>query len=110
MNGVEISFYSALVASGVYCAVSLLTCRVPHNMDRLLHRGLYAVESEALDEPSAATGQPSRPGRFHVHSLVGIDEHFTRSDRWVALGIFYWSLFWLAVFLVGTSPASTCRW
>ena len=99
LNGVEISFYAALAALSSYFVVSLLTCRTPHNMDRLLHRGQYAVEPEAPDEPVISTPKKSR---FHIYNLVGIDEHFTRGDRWVTLGIFYWSLLWLLVFVVGS--------
>jgi len=99
LNGMTISFYASLAAIGAYIAVSLLTCRAPHDMDRLLHRGKYAVEAEAPGEPIAA--RPAR-SRFHVYNIVGIDEHFTRGDRWATLGIFFWSLFWFAVFLIGT--------
>ena len=109
LNGVEIGFYSALVASAAYCVVSLLTCRTPHNMDQLLHRGPYQVEGEAADEPIAGAAKAAR-SRFHIHHLVGIDEHFTRSDRWVALGIFYWSLFWLGIFLVGSAWNFVSPW
>jgi SSS family solute:Na+ symporter len=100
LNGQQIGFYATLVALAGYVGVSLLTCRTPHNMDRLLHRGKYAVEPEATGEAVAA--RPAR-SRFHVYNLVGIDEHFSRSDRWVTLGIFYWSLFWFGVFVIGSA-------
>jgi hypothetical protein len=69
-------------------------------MDRLLHRGTYAVEPEAPTEPVVAKPKKSR---FHPHNLVGIDEHFTRADRWVTLSIFFWSIFWFVLFLMGTA-------
>ncbi|MEJ0001087.1 MAG: hypothetical protein WDO13_19170 [Verrucomicrobiota bacterium] len=99
LNGTVISFYASLIAVAVFAVVSLLTCRQPHDMDRLLHRGKYAIEPEATGEtvhPRAARH------RFHLYNLVGIDEHFSRADRWVTLGIFYWSLFWFLVFVVGS--------
>ncbi len=99
LNGTEIGFFATLTAMAGYVLVSLLTCRTPHNMDQLLHRGKYAVEPEASGEPIVA--RPVR-GRFHVYNLVGIDEHFSRRDRWVTLGIFYWSLSWFAVCVVGS--------
>ena len=76
---------------------SLLTCRKPHNMDELLHRGQYAVEG---DEPPV----PIRK-RFSLYNLVGITDQFTRSDRWVALGIFGWGVIWFLVFGV---PSRGC--
>ena len=99
-NGTEIAFYASLLAIAAYVLFSLLTCRTPHNMDQLLHRGRYALEPEAPDEPVAV--RPAR-SRFHLYNLVGIDEHFTRGDRWTTLGIFFWSLFWFSIFLVGTA-------
>lgn len=112
LNGIQIGFCAALLAMAGYVIVSLLTCREPHNMDRLLHRGAYAVEPEAAGEPVAK--KPFRQ-RFHPNNLVGIDEHFTRADRWVTLGIFFWSLFWFFVFVVGSfwywiHPWSNSTW
>jgi SSS family solute:Na+ symporter len=98
LNGTQIGFSATLAAMSGYIAVSWLTCRTPFDMDRLLHRGRYAVEPEAPNEPLVL--QPSR-NRFHVYNIVGIDEHFTRADRWVTLGIFFWSLFWFGVFVIG---------
>jgi SSS family solute:Na+ symporter len=95
-NGTEIAFAAALGAIAVYCLTSLLTCRERHNMDALLHRGSYAVETE----PGAAAAPPARA--FSPSKIVGIDDAFTGSDRWVALGIFWWSLGWFLVMLTGT--------
>jgi SSS family solute:Na+ symporter len=105
LNGVQISFFAALTASAAYVIVSLLTCRQPHNMDQLLHRGQYAVEPEASNEPLTVKSPSAAPAnkRFHIYNLVGIDEHFTRGDRWVALGIFCWSIFWFGVFIIGSA-------
>lgn len=97
LNGTQISFFAALVAIAGYVLVSLATCRVPHDMDQLLHRGRYAVEPEG-GETAAVPAQ-----RFSVRSLIGIDEHFTWSDRCVAYGVFGWSMFWFFVFLVGSA-------
>jgi len=114
LNGTEISFYSALLAIGSYVAVSLVTCRTPHNMDQLLHRGRYAVEPEAPGESIVDSAKPAR-GRFHIYNLVGIDEHFTRSDRWVSIGIFLWGILWCLVFVIGSAwylvrPWSNTAW
>jgi SSS family solute:Na+ symporter len=100
LNGTVISFYASVIALSSYMIVSWATCRTPHDMDRLLHRGIYAVEPEASDEPVA---EAPHKGRFHLHNIVGIDDHFTSSDRWATLGIFFWSLFWSTVFVLGSA-------
>ena len=96
LNGTEISFYAALIAIAAYVAVSLLTCRQPHDMDRLLHRGAYAVEAE-----SPNLGIPDRNVSW-VARVVGIDEDFTAKDRLVAYSIFYYSVMSFAVVVLGT--------
>ena len=112
LNGTQVSFYASLIAATVFIVVSLLTCREPHNMDRLLHRGKYAIEPEATGEPIHP--KPKR-SRFHPYSIVGIDEHFTSHDRWVALGILIWSIFWFVFFIVCSTwnlihPWSAVTW
>ena len=97
LNGTEISFYAALISIAAYVGVSLLTCRTPHNMDQLLHVGAYAVEAEGGKEAvGTATG-------FSLRKLIGVDERFTRSDRWVTYGVFWWSIGWFLVFLAGSA-------
>lgn len=102
LNGMQISFFATLIAIAVYVIVSLLTCREPHNMDRLLNRGAYAVEPE--DSGRTVKKVPL------LYRLVGLDEHFTRSDRWVTLGIFGWSLFWFALFAIGSAVYLVYPW
>lgn len=98
LNGAQISFFSALAAIATYGGVSWLTCRAPHNMDRLLNRGPYAVEPEAAGET------PDKPKRRvnWIKRVIGIDEHFNRYDRWITFGIFGWSMFWFGLFVVGS--------
>ena len=112
LNVVQIGFIANLSAIGSYVVVSLLTCREPYNMDQLLHRGRYAVESGS----EAQSSTPARASRrFTFQKLVGIDEHFSPSDRWVSWGIFIWSVFWFAVFVLGSAvylihPWSNAAW
>lgn len=95
LNGAQISFFSSITACLVYAVVSLLTCRKDFDMDRLLHRGIHAVESEKQFETHSAT-------RITWGRLIGIDENFTRGDKLLAGGIFGWSLLWFGVFIIGT--------
>ncbi|MDR1190701.1 MAG: hypothetical protein LBK60_03420 [Verrucomicrobiales bacterium] len=95
LNGMQISFLASISAILVYLTVSLLTCRAPHNMDALLHRGQYAVEDES--RAAAAKVAPK-----WYEKIIGMDHHFTRGDRWVTLGISGWSFLWFFVFVLGS--------
>jgi SSS family solute:Na+ symporter len=101
LNPRVISFYGCIIAMLSYVVVSLLTCRKPFNMDRLLHRGQYAVEGNAIAEPGPML-QPRRK-RVNLLKLFGITDEFTLGDRFIALGIFGWQFLWLAVFVVGSA-------
>jgi SSS family solute:Na+ symporter len=94
-NGAVIGFYGSLAACVVYVVVSWFTCREDYNMDRLLHRGAYASPS---DTP------PKQPHPLNWSRWVGLDSHFTRGDRWIAVSFLVWSMGWLAVLLAG------CLW
>jgi len=97
LNGKQVSFLAAVICSGLYMLISWLTCRVPHDMDRLLHRGKWAVEQ---DQTPAAdpTRRRSRLGR-----ILGFNQDFTFWDKIVSGGMFFWSMFWLLVVVVGTA-------
>lgn len=90
-----------LIATGcaiiTYITVSLLTCRQPFDLDKLLHRGRYAID-ELTGQPLPEVEKPPRTWR----SVIGIDEHFTRGDMIIAVSLFGWSMFWFAVFGVVT--------
>ncbi len=79
-------------------------------MDRMLHRGAYAKTDPAAVVPPAGIR-----AKLGWNRLIGIDENFTRSDKWIAGGIFYWSLLLFITFLIGTlwnyiDPWSTATW
>ena len=96
MNGREIMFASALVALVAYVIISLLTCRKPHDMDKLLHRGRYAVKDD-----QAATVAPEIE-RSVTSRILGWDRHFTLGDKWISGSLFGWSMLSFAVFVVVT--------
>ena len=103
LNGAQISFFGSLLASLAYVGFSLLTCRVDFNMARMLHRGIYAVESEKKFETKSRS-------RVSIGKLIGLDEHFTFGDKILAGGLFGWSMIWLAVFVVGTAWNLIAPW
>ncbi len=95
LNGIQISFFGSISACLVYIVVSLATCKECFDMDRMLHRGIYAVESEKKFETKSKS-------RVSWGKLIGLDEHFTFGDKILAGGLFAWSMLWLGVFVVGT--------
>jgi solute:Na+ symporter, SSS family len=95
LNGTQIGFFGSLIAVLVYIVTSWLTCREDFNMDRLLHRGRYEVKAEKQFEP--------KPQKQVIWGkLMGLDEHFTRGDKWLAGSIFGWSILWFSVFACGS--------
>lgn len=98
LNGMQISFFSALVAIALYAGVSLLTVKEEHNMDRMLHRGTYAAVSEEVE--TALVEVRERPTFWQ--RAIGLDENFSRGDKWIAGGLIGWSLFWALVMAVGS--------
>jgi SSS family solute:Na+ symporter len=98
LNGQQISFGAALVSSLVYFVVSLLTCRTDFNMDRMLHRGAYARQPP----PGTEIAKPAPTKISWLGRMIGIDDDFTRGDKWIAGSLGVWSFMWVAIFVVGT--------
>jgi SSS family solute:Na+ symporter len=106
LNPQEISFYTSLIAIFLYVAVSLLTGGEDFNMDRMLHRGRYAELAPLLgDEVNAP-----RKGKVTWGRLIGLDEHFTRGDTWIAGSLFAWNMLWFTLFVVGTAWNLIAPW
>jgi solute:Na+ symporter, SSS family len=94
-NGKQVSFFAAVICTVTYGLVSLLTCRVDFNMDRLLHRGQWAVAGDSASAGPAVA-------RSRLARLIGINEDFTFWDKIVSGGMFFWSIGWLVVVVIGT--------
>ncbi len=72
-------------------------------MDRMLHRGEYAIAEEKALEPA-------KPAKAGWSKIIGIDEHFTPGDKLLASGLFGWTMLWLSVFLIGTAWNLIAPW
>jgi SSS family solute:Na+ symporter len=95
-NGMQMAFMASCVAVAVYVVVSLLTSRQPFDLDRMLHRGKYAVAGDGPKLP------PTIRERFRLRNMLGYDDNFTFTDKLVAGGIFWFAMFLLVVNLVVT--------
>ena len=87
VNSYEFYFITMLVTLFLYCAVSMLTNigKEKFNLDRMLHRGIYAIEGEV---------KPKADWSFKgiINRLVGITPEYTTGDKWIAWGLFAYSI------------------
>lgn len=95
INGQWMWFISMVSSITVYVLVSLLGKRTYFDLDRLLHRGAYAIP----EETAARSVRPSTKG---LKSLIGITNEFTRRDVITyAFGLGCTALL-VVIFVVGT--------
>ncbi|MBC2592883.1 sodium:solute symporter [Ruficoccus amylovorans] len=101
LNGMQMSFIAAVVAILAYVICSLLSRRPPADMDRLLHRGKYAVKADVASGAVPAPLDQPRPRRTLAQRL-GIGPEFTRGDKIIYVLKLTWAMFFVLVFAVGT--------
>jgi len=87
INSQEIFFFSMVFSIILYVVVSLLTCKQPFNMERMLHRGKYNREGEKLVTEKLTL-------RNAIQKLIGIDSQYTRGDKALAWSVFAYSFGW----------------
>ncbi len=81
------------LSSLVYIAVSLLGKRTVFDMDKMLHRGEYAVTGEVkVVEEVPVKGW----------KMLGMGKEFTRGDKVIYLTAYAWTAVWSIAFIVGT--------
>lgn len=95
ISGQEIYFLTMVLAITAYVTASLLTCREPFNLEKMLHRGKYR-RPDGSDKDLAA---PRRPLRNWKRALLGFDEQYSRGDRVLAGSVFGYSMVLFIVFL-----------
>ena len=88
LNGMQMGFFTSFIAVMVFVIVSLFTKPKPDfSMDKLLHRGQYAIAAEDTSI-KAKLGAGLK--------LFGITDEFSRRDKWVYFGSMFYVMSFLA--------------
>jgi len=93
INGQQYWAMAMFASITLYIAISLLSGKEPYDLDKLLHRGKYAIEGES----NVVTKVPTRGWR-----MLGMGQEFTRGDRIIYIASYCWTGLWTLVFIVGT--------
>ncbi len=94
LNGMQMFFWSCLLAVTLYVVFSLLTKpKEGFSMDKMLHRGKYSLEGEhsVVDEKK----------KNIISRIVGVDKEYTGFDKFIAWSVFGWTAFWFTAFMIG---------
>lgn len=93
-NGAILSFFASISAILVYIILSLTYKRAVFNMDRMLHRGKYAIkeDSQKVDNNLPVRG---------LRALIGMGNEFNRRDKILYLTTIGWTFLWAAIFILG---------
>ena len=96
INSTEISLISMISSVLMYCVISLLTCRKPYDLDKLLHRGKYNIENKNEQKLEWSW-------RTFVSKIIGITPEYTKGDRIIAWSVFVYSFIYSFLLLfIGT--------
>ncbi len=100
MDGQWMSLYISLVAIATYWVLSLLSWNKPFDLDKMLHRGRYAVAEDVVQGNAEVTG---------IWKWLGINKEFTRGDKAIYGASVAWVLVWGGIFIAGTVYHFTIR-
>ena len=84
VNSSEFNFFLSILTVLLYIVVSKLTCKEPFNLERMLHRGKYALDGERNLKLSWT------PANF-FKNLIGITPEYSKGDKVIAYGVFFYS-------------------
>jgi len=94
INGQWLWALAMAAAIILYVGLSLLTCREDFNLDRMLHRGKYALGDDG--QPLPALDKTPLTWK----TFIGISPEMNRGDRKLTYFAFGWSYFWWFVGMV----------
>ena len=96
LNSQEIYAIAMLISVSLYIIVSLLTCRTPFNMDKMLHRGIYS-EDGVVKEKEKMTWK-----KFFL-IFTGVTDEYKKGDKVLAWSVFIYSFgYSFATMFIGT--------
>ena len=84
VNSIEFNFFLSILTVLLYVVVSKLTCKEPFNLERMLHRGKYALDGERNIKISWT------PANF-FKNLIGITPEYSKGDKVIAYSVFLYS-------------------
>lgn len=87
INSVEIYFMAMVLGVLAYLIGSLISHKEPFNLDRLLHRGIYAAAGDVVKEQAKVSLR-----RKLFSTLIGITPEYTKGDKMIAWSVFLWSI------------------
>ena len=93
-NGTVLSLYASAIAICVYIIISLMGKRQEFNLDKMLHRGIYAVEDNQKKTGTLVRG---------FSAMIGMTDEFTRCDRLLYIITTGWTFLWVIIFVLGTA-------
>ena len=96
-NGLAVACSIYVITATLYIIISLLTCKKSHNMDKLLHRGKYAVKDDHSDIEKA-----THDVSWFAKKL-GLTKEFSKMDKFLYTAQYAWVGLWVAVFFIGTA-------
>jgi len=91
INGQWFWLIAMVSAALIYILVSAFGKKNEHNMDKLLHRGEYAVEGDASESKSAKGWRALLPTK-----------EFTKGDKIIYVATYGWTAAWTVIFIIGT--------
>ena len=84
MNSQEIYAIAMIVSVSLYIIVSLLTCRKPFNMDKMLHRGIYS-------EDGVDKAKEKMTWKKFFLIFTGVTDEYKKGDKVLAWSVFIYS-------------------
>lgn len=105
-NGMQMSFFAAGSAVLAYVVFSLLSKSPPADLEKLLHRGRHAIDSDHPNgEPLLSVAVEPSPvkTRKTLWQRLGVGPEFTRGDKIIYVLKISWALFFVFVFVIGTA-------
>ncbi|HEX2962420.1 MAG TPA: sodium:solute symporter [Clostridia bacterium] len=93
INGQYFWGIAMAVSTLVYIMVSLLGGKENFDMDKMLHRGKYAIKEESVIVDSVPV---------KGLKMLGMGKEFTKGDKFIYLAAYAWTFIWVVVFIIGT--------